>query len=366
MLRLHLRACILSLIFLSNTALSATFTVNTIADGPDANPGNGICATAGGVCSLRAAIMEANTTAAADTISLPKGTYLLTEVGASEDSGLTGDLDIFYPLTINGAKTTETIIDGLGLDRIFHVRLVGSLTLTNATLTNGFLSDPGGAIYSETMNELSVSKVNCIGNFGDAGGALFSNGPLTVSYSLFENNSASTGGALFRSGPGSVSITHSTFRNNAAASIGAVFVTTDSTTTISDCVFEGNTASSIASIYLTNSSANNSEITNTAFLDNASPSIGAFYYSGNGPISFTDCSFTNNHSDSDIGGGMYITAPELSITRSTFSNNFGNAGAADVFFNSTGGNFSFIDSTSMNPECGSGTGCSLYVAGTGP
>ena len=46
-----------------------TFTVDSTGDGEDANPGNGTCATSGGVCTLRAAIEEANETAATDTIA---------------------------------------------------------------------------------------------------------------------------------------------------------------------------------------------------------------------------------------------------------------------------------------------------------
>jgi len=41
-------------------AQAGTYTVNSNADTPDANPGNGICATAGGTCTLHAAIQEAN------------------------------------------------------------------------------------------------------------------------------------------------------------------------------------------------------------------------------------------------------------------------------------------------------------------
>src|SRR5207253_3349619 len=38
----------------------ASFTVNSNGDDGDNNPGDGICATAGNVCTLRAAIQEAN------------------------------------------------------------------------------------------------------------------------------------------------------------------------------------------------------------------------------------------------------------------------------------------------------------------
>jgi CSLREA domain-containing protein len=40
--------------------LAATFTVDSTGDDPDASPGNGVCQTAGGQCTLRAAIQEVN------------------------------------------------------------------------------------------------------------------------------------------------------------------------------------------------------------------------------------------------------------------------------------------------------------------
>ena len=49
-------------------ALGATFTVSSSADGDDIQPGDGVCATGGGVCTLRAALTEANLAAGANTI----------------------------------------------------------------------------------------------------------------------------------------------------------------------------------------------------------------------------------------------------------------------------------------------------------
>ena len=54
-------------------AAAAVFGVNTTADTADVNPGNGVCADAGGQCSLRAAVMEANANGVVDTITLPAG-----------------------------------------------------------------------------------------------------------------------------------------------------------------------------------------------------------------------------------------------------------------------------------------------------
>jgi CSLREA domain-containing protein len=49
-------------LLLSTSVLAATFTVDSVMDIADANPGDGVCETApgSGICTLRAAIEEAN------------------------------------------------------------------------------------------------------------------------------------------------------------------------------------------------------------------------------------------------------------------------------------------------------------------
>src|SRR5437868_2290061 len=63
---------------LERRTLLSTFTVNTVLDTVDVNPGDGLARDASGRTSLRAAVMEANALAGADTINLPAGTYALT------------------------------------------------------------------------------------------------------------------------------------------------------------------------------------------------------------------------------------------------------------------------------------------------
>src|SRR5690606_29638496 len=64
---------------------AATFTVNNVGTAADAAPGNGVCATAGAVCTLRAAIQEANALAGADTIqfNLPSGASRIAPTAAA-------------------------------------------------------------------------------------------------------------------------------------------------------------------------------------------------------------------------------------------------------------------------------------------
>ena len=61
---------------------AATYTVDSNSDAADANVGDGICATAAGTCTLRAAIQEANQDGTASTVrfasqtDITPGTYL--------------------------------------------------------------------------------------------------------------------------------------------------------------------------------------------------------------------------------------------------------------------------------------------------
>src|SRR5947208_11529776 len=73
--------------------VASTYVVNSTADAPDADVGDGVCAAANGACTLRAAVMQANFTAGADNIILPAGTYTLTRAG-DDDAAVLGDLDI--------------------------------------------------------------------------------------------------------------------------------------------------------------------------------------------------------------------------------------------------------------------------------
>lgn len=156
---------------------AADFTVNDTSDAPDLNAGDGICevTAATGDCTLRAAVMESNALAGADTISVPAGTYNLSIAGVDErcerdtvtactsdgtnwfpvitsDASI-GDLDINDDLTITGAGAEQTVIqwapiapddDPLTGDRIFHVAVpegaianVASVVIQDLTVVNG-------------------------------------------------------------------------------------------------------------------------------------------------------------------------------------------------------------------------------------
>jgi CSLREA domain-containing protein len=142
MKRIPVAALGLTLWLSAGPAAAVTFTVDTTADAVDALPGDGFCATAGGPCSLRAAVQEADALAGADAIILPAGTYVLTIVGI-DDTSAAGDLDVHEDLTITGAGAATTVIDGNAASRVVELRdLVPdmsrpTLTVVGVTVRNG-------------------------------------------------------------------------------------------------------------------------------------------------------------------------------------------------------------------------------------
>ena len=65
--------------------------------------------------------------------------------------------------------------------------------------------------------------------------------------------------------------------------------------------------------------------------------FGMIYWCGSGMITFTNCNFTNNQTEGDIGGGAislfgnsYDSDKGVHITGCTFTNNSGHAGAIDI------------------------------------
>jgi CSLREA domain-containing protein len=94
---------------LAATAHGTTITVNSTADSLAVD----------GNCTLREAIIAANTDTAvdacpagsgADVVVVPAETYTLTLVGAGEDAAATGDLDVTADLEIDGAGAAATVI----------------------------------------------------------------------------------------------------------------------------------------------------------------------------------------------------------------------------------------------------------------
>lgn len=146
--------------FEARTLLSS-FVVNSPIDQPDADPGDGIAATASGETTLRAAIQEANAAPGPDTIILPPGLLNLSLSEPNDHSAAFGHLEITDELIIAGAGQEATFIDASQIDSAFHIQSGISLTLENLTLQ--IPADSGSAIVydggSLTLDEATIDEV---------------------------------------------------------------------------------------------------------------------------------------------------------------------------------------------------------------
>jgi CSLREA domain-containing protein len=224
--------------------------VTSTGDEVDATPGDGACATASGVCTLRAAIQEANATPGHDAITLPAGTYRLTLAGAADDTAAAGDLDIAGDLTIGG--TGDVIVDGNGDalgERVFHVtgpfqaRFVGvTIRGGRADFEGGGPGGNGGGIRTDggtlTLTDVSVRDNQAPAG---AGGGIFSAGELIATGTRVSGNTAVTGGGIFIVPSSTASLSMATVVGNRAAALGGG-IANAGTLLVENSTFSGNAA----------------------------------------------------------------------------------------------------------------------------
>lgn len=306
---------------------ASTFTVNSSADIPDANPLGGVCETApgNGVCTLRGAIQAANVHAGADTIMLPANTYLLTQVGAAEDKSLSGDLDITDSVAIIGAGPGSTIIDGNGAvtgERVFqifactgggspcdvgHPAIVASMS--GVTIQHGQSPNIAGGILNDgalTLTNCTIAN-NIVSGVNDWGGGIYSSGTLTLINSTVADNTTGAsnayGGGIFNQGP--MMITNSTISGNktfggtSSPGSGGGIYNVGATATITGSTISGNTAANGGGIFKAGYPV---VVINSTISGNSSTGGGGGFYAASGTTDLYNVTVTNNTANSDDSG----------------------------------------------------------------
>ena len=320
-----------SLVF-SPASRAATFNVNSTADAVDASPGDGTCATAGGSCTLRAAIMEANVLPGSHTINVPAGLYILTIPGIGEENAAQGDLDVTGSVTIVGAGPGTTIVDGGGLDRVFEI--IGSAQISEMTIRHGAAVSAGTPFFGsnyvgglvENVGTLTLTNCTLEGGRANVGGGIASYGPLTIDMCAITGGEAANlgftnpaGGGLALSGATTV-VTNSTISGNWSAGGGGAIDLENATLTLTNVTISGNVGSSGA---------------------------GALQ-STNGIVTLQEVTITNN-----VGAGAAIShfsfdgSQKITVVNSVLvANTAGNCHANGPYFVSQGGN------VESGTECG--------------
>lgn len=300
-------------------AQAVNFAVNSTIDAVDANPGNGVCANSGGVCTLRAAIMEANHTPGGGvSIIIPAGIYTLTIPTSGADDETIGDLDITASMSLIGAGPFDTIIDGNGGvtdDRVVEIGASVTVSISGLTIRNG------GSANGSSRSGAGISS----------GGAL----TLTNSIVTGNNSHNAAGGGIFNSG-GTVKLINSTVKSNTALAGGGI-------------VSSGGGAQNFGVLSISNSTVSG----------NSSFGQGAGIWNL-GPVTLINSTISGNSvlggtAGTRVGGGISHGFGTLTMINSTISGNSAMESGGGIYNSSTNGTVDIFNSTITLNRAGVGT-----------
>jgi CSLREA domain-containing protein len=340
-------------------------------------------------CSLREAILAANA-AGPSTISLPAGTYTLTIAGAGENAGKTGDLDVTQNLTITGALSSTTVLDGGGLDRVLDLHGIAA-TLSDLTVQHGSAADgSGGGILSSgaltvlrsqirdnstsvagggitnsgttTLTDSAISSnvahTGAVAGSGSGGGILNLGVLVLINTSLSDNLAEADGGGIYNgdSVQSTITLIHATVERNQALSSAPDHglgggIANFGVATVSDSLIAGNAATAGGGVLTRRSlsisgstlSANAATfggaiisssaitLTNSTIGDNTATQDGGGL-ANIGALTMNNVTIAGNQADSDgngtgDGGGLYTTKP-ITLSNTLLALNLDNGGQA--------------------------------------
>jgi hypothetical protein len=247
-LRVPAAALLAALVFCSTAAhAEVAFNVNSTLDQIDSNVNDGVCQTAAGTCTLRAAVMQANhlTTAGFATINVPAGTYLLTlsQNGGGGYDETNSELKLTTPLAadqrivVQGAGAAHTIIDSNLQFKVFTIETSRAATLRDITIRNG-----GGVVGGGIFNagDLRLTRVVIENGQADRGGGIYNRGTLDMNASTVRGNQGITeGGGIIAEG--ATRIVDSTVSGNSSGTGGGILSVSSALTIVSSTI-SGNTA----------------------------------------------------------------------------------------------------------------------------
>ena len=265
----------------------------------------------------------------------------------------------------NGAKleTENVILDGTESSEAFGV-VGGTLTLGKGTVVQNFIDLPrfdGPAIYISSNGTLNIHDGAVIKNnqSNQAGGIIQALDDTTVNITggTFVNNKSnkSDGGVI--AAYGNLNVTGGVFNeNNAVKVAGAIITGTRSNVTIKNAQFNNNKASTGGAVYLSNTSL----ISNTTFENNEAKWGGAVY--ARKAVEFKNAKFNENKA-SNQGGAIYLQGGDTEISESEFEKNTATSGGGAVFIaHNNNGTTSILKSTFIENQS-TNFGGGIYVGG---
>lgn len=359
---------LLSVLWISPTVLqfapasAAEFFVDSNLDARDALI-NGICSTAAGACSLRAALEEANASGTADIIHVPAETFSLTTTLEITDSD-----------SIVGAGAALTIIEASASHRVFHIRATtGDVMISRVTIRNGNAGtgSDGGALYVDANASLWLTDTVITANRARDGGGIYSLGALTLVRTEIFGNTASDsdsalaeGGGVYSASAGAdpLLMQDSYIHDNVAEVAGGVFVS--GTATIERSTLAANRAlnesgSGEGGGGIVHGGAGSSLLmVNVTLSGNRADGFGGGLVNRAGTANLFSVTIADNIADAnntgvaEAGGGIYVDTGTVNIESSILARNQSRATGADCRGTVTSGGYNIV---------GTNAGCTFVL-----
>ena len=314
---------ILSLMFVSFAAQGVDWEVKSSDDLPDSIAGDGTCKASNDLCTLRAAIEEANSINEPHTIILEGMSYTLSHKQNQRVLPLVIQADCTVGQVTCGIGSNKITIQGRGPDvttiqlkdgeegRLVYVAQNNMVELSGIKLANGKLkvarndnsypgSGGGGAIKIQAGAHAVIKNVSLENNEvqRDHGGAIYNSGTLYLSDSKMLGNRYESagppgyGGALYHRGD-YAGLTDTLIENNEAVLGGGIYVAYTNVSGQSE------------------RAAPRMDINRSMIRGNTAIRAGGGLYDAGSETELSDISIVNNtvesRADSLGGGGIYKT-----------------------------------------------------------
>ncbi len=383
---------------------------------------------------LTAALTVFGLNAATDTVtnSLDSGPGSLRDVVASASAGdsivfaattngvpivlASGEISFSKSLYIIGNGPTTTTINGSAMGRIFNISNAGTSSLENLGLSNGnatiggavlssmttldivncrlnnntatgpMATDGGGALYvidGTVSVDSSEFFLNTATGASGSGGAIWSNGDLTVSNSSIRLNQANRAGGGIEIGGSATSVTTLSKTNLDSNSVslstaspgngGGLHITGPGMVSVDKGTVNGNTAASEGGGLWNNQGQ--MDIDGTIIKDNIasgdmSTNGGGGVFNNGGYVEISAAVIQNNRADGTAGsgGGIFSVADTVFVRQSFITNNSANRAGGGievidgkVHLDTVSLDNNDVDGTAGTPNPGNGGG--LHVSG---
>ncbi len=218
--------------------------------------------------------------------------------------------------TVAGNSASSNALGGGGIFSEGVLTLSGSVIQNDSAVSGGGIATANGAVtVTDSTIEDNVAT-------GSGGGIWTYGGTVTVTGSTLSANSAPGGGGISTT-EGAVTVINSTIEDNVTTTAGGGGINSDgSTVTVTGTAIEDNTATAAGGgggIY----NAGTMTVSDSTIAGNTAAAYGGGIFNWYGLLTVTDCTIENNSVSTypDGGGGIINLDGALTVSSSTISGN---------------------------------------------